>query len=116
MRPEDRDLALLWDMRAAARSISEFILDVKYSRFEQDKLLRSAVERQFLIIGEAAKQVSPGFQQAHPEVPWRGIVGLRNVLAHEYGEVLVERLWLFATRRTPELASVLDPLIPPEQG
>ena len=85
MRPEDRDLALLWDMRAAARSISEFILDVKYSRFEQDKLLRSAVERQFLIIGEAAKQVSPGFQQAHPEVPWRGIVGLRNVLAHEYG-------------------------------
>jgi len=45
MRPEDHDLALLWDMRAAARLISEFIRDTKYSRFEQDKLLRSAVER-----------------------------------------------------------------------
>lgn len=114
MLPEGRDVALLWDMREACRAVAEFTAGVKYSRFEQDKMLRSAVERQFLILGEAARQVSDGFRGAHPDVPWRGLVGLRNVLAHEYGEVLVERLWLFATERVPELLPILDRLVPPE--
>jgi uncharacterized protein with HEPN domain len=114
MPPESRDAALLWDMREACRAVSEFVAGAKYSRFEHDKMLRSAVERQFLILGEAARQVSNGFRDAHPEVPWRGLVGLRNVLAHEYGEVLVERLWLFATERVPELLHVLAKLVPPE--
>ena len=57
MLPEDRDDALLWDMREACRAVAEFIASVKYSRFEQDKLLRSAVERQFLILGEAASRI-----------------------------------------------------------
>ena len=114
MLPESRDAALLWDMREACRAVAEFTAGVKYSRFEQDKLLRSAVERQFLILGEAARRVTEAFRNRHPEVPWRGLVGLRNVLAHEYGEVLVERLWLFATQRVPELLPVLDALVPPE--
>jgi uncharacterized protein with HEPN domain len=114
MLPEGRDIALLWDMREACRAVAEFTAGVKYSRFEQDKLLRSAVERQFLILGEAARQVSNGFREGHPEVPWRGLVGLRNVLAHEYGEVLVERLWLFATQRVPELLTILDSIVPPD--
>jgi uncharacterized protein with HEPN domain len=89
---------------------------VSYARFEQDKLVRSAVERQFLILGEAARQVSAGFREQHPEIPWRGVVGLRNVLAHDYGEVLVERLWLYALERIPELIALLDTLVPPEES
>jgi uncharacterized protein with HEPN domain len=112
MLPESRDAALLWDMREACRSVADFTAGVKYSQFERDKLLRSAVERQFLILGEAARQVSERFREAHPGIPWRGLVGLRNVLAHEYGEVLVERLWLFATQRVPELLTILDELVP----
>jgi len=112
MPAEGRDFALLWDMREACRAVAEFTAGVKYSRFEQDKMLRSAVERQFLILGEAARQVSSGFRDGHPEVPWRGLVGLRNVLAHEYGEVLVERLRLFAAQRVPELLTILDKLVP----
>jgi uncharacterized protein with HEPN domain len=114
MQPEGRDIALLWDMREACRAVTQFIAGAKYSRFEQDKLIRSAVERQFLILGEAARQVSDEFRDGHPEIPWRGLVGLRNVLAHEYGEVLVERLWLFATQRVQELLPVLDALVPSE--
>jgi uncharacterized protein with HEPN domain len=113
MRPEDKDAALLWDMREAALAIRTFMQGVSYARFEDDKMVRSAVERQFLIIGEAGRQVSQEFRDAHPEVPWRGVVGLRNVLAHEYGEVLVERLWLYATQRIPELIGLLDSLVPP---
>jgi uncharacterized protein with HEPN domain len=113
MQPEDRDIALLWDMREAAREIVGFTHDVTYERFAQEKIRRYAVERQLVVIGEAARRVSDTFKAAHPEIPWRGIVGQRNVLTHEYGEILLDRVWLVATESLPELIRLLDPLIPP---
>lgn len=112
MRPEDRDVALLWDMREAAREIGEFITGVSYNQFVSQKALRYAIERQIIVIGEAARRVSNGFKDSHPEIPWSSIVGQRNVLAHEYGEVLLERVWSVATDRIPELFRLLEPLIP----
>ncbi len=113
MPPEERDLALLWDMREAARDITEFVQGMTFFHFNSNKMLRYAVERQLVVIGEAANHVSENFKQAHPEIPWKGIIGQRNVLAHEYGEILVERIWLVATERIPELIRLLVPLIPP---
>lgn len=113
MPPENRDLALLWDMRRAARDITEFMQGVTFAEFDSYKMLRYAIERQLVVIGEAANHISETFKQAHPEIPWKGIVGQRNVLAHEYGEILVERIWLAANERVPELIQLLDPLIPP---
>ncbi len=112
MHPEDRDAALLWDMREAAREIQEFTQGITYARFASDKMRRYAVERQIMVIGEAARQVSEGFKTAHPEIPWKGIIGQRNVLAHEYGEVLVERIWLVAIRDIPDLLRSLEQLVP----
>jgi uncharacterized protein with HEPN domain len=113
MRPEDRDNALLWDMREAAREIEEFIKEASYDKFVSKKALRYAIERQIIVIGEAAKRISDTFKKKHPEIPWSSIVGQRNVLVHEYGEVLLERVWLVATERIPELIRLLEPLIPP---
>lgn len=112
MRPEERDAAYLWDMREAAREVLEFIEGVNYARFTADKVLRYAVERQIHVIGEAAKRVSASFRESHSEIPWKTIIGQRNVLAHEYGEILVERIWRVATERLPELVRLLEPLIP----
>lgn len=112
MPPERNDAALLWDMCEAARAVSQFVEGLGYARFEQDRMVRSAVERQLLIIGEAARQVSVAFRDEHPEIPWRAIIGLRNVLAHEYGEVLVDRLWLVVSRDIPQLLVRLEPLVP----
>lgn len=103
MPPEDRDLALLWDMREAARDIAEFMRGMTFFHFNSNKMLRYAVERQLLVIGEAANHISETFKQTHQEIPWKGIIGQRNVLAHEYGEILVERIWLVATERILEL-------------
>ena len=75
-------------------------------------MLRSAVERQIEIIGEAAGKVSDSFQQQHPEIPWRGIVGQRHVLAHDYGEVDHQRIWKVVTDHIPQLIECLEPLIP----
>jgi uncharacterized protein with HEPN domain len=80
--------------------------------FYSTAVLRYAVERQIIVIGEAAKQVTNSFKNAHPGIPWRSIIAQRNVLAHEYGEIVVERVWVAATKSVPELLSALDTLIP----
>ncbi len=93
-------------MRQAPREV------VNFDEFAADKKLRYAIERQLMIIGEATSRVSPEFRARHPEIPSSSIVGQRNVLAHEYGEVLIERVWRVAAQRLPELLEALDPLIP----
>lgn len=112
MQPEERDAALLWDMRQAAAEIAEFVEAVSYEEFVSKKVIRYAVERQILVIGEAAGRVSSTFRDAHPEIPWSAIIAQRNILAHEYGEILVERIWRVASERIPELIRLLAPLIP----
>jgi uncharacterized protein with HEPN domain len=113
MRPEERDPAYLWDMREAARDVLRFIEGADFERFASDKMLRYAVERQVTVIGEAARRVSQAFKDQHPEIPWRRIIGQRNILVHEYDRVETERVWRVATEHLPRLASFLDSVIPP---
>jgi len=112
MLPEEKDAALLWDMLKAAKEIVQFVEGVKYTEFQSNKMLRYAVERQVLVIGEAAKRISVVFKNIYPQIPWTAIVGQRNILAHEYGEVLIERIWRVSTVFVPELIKLLTPLIP----
>jgi len=112
MLPDKKDAALLWDMLNAATEIAQFVEGVTYAEFESNKMLRYAVERQVLVIGEAAKRVSAAFKDSYPQIPWTPIVGQRNILAHEYGEVLIERIWRVSTVFVPELIKLLTPLIP----
>lgn len=113
MPPNEHDPAYLWDMLDAARQIQDFIQGVSFSKYNGNKLIQSAVERQFEILGEAARRVSQEFQEEHPEIPWRPIIGLRNVLAHEYGEIKADRIWRIASEDVAELVRKLQPLIPP---
>lgn len=112
MRPDERDLGRLYDMLSSARIVQTYVEPCTLARFLSDQLLRDAVERRLEIIGEAARGVSPQFQAAHPEIPWRGIIGQRNVLAHDYGEIRYDDLWYVATIRVPELIEFLRPLVP----
>jgi Uncharacterized conserved protein len=113
MRPDKRDAAYLWDMLDAAMAVKQFVSFRTYEEYQQDRLLRNAVERNIEIIGEAANNISVAFQMAHPEIPWKKITGQRNVLVHEYGEIKHERIWIVATKRIPELIEFLQPLLPP---
>lgn len=109
MLPEDRDAALILDIIYAARDIEGFVTGINLVDFESDKMLRFAVERQLLVIGEAAKHLSEDFKKNVPSIPWSAIIGLRNILAHEYGEILTERIWLVAVR---DLHGLVEELLP----
>ncbi len=87
MRPEERDAAYLWDMLEAAKEVADMTTGVTLEAFLNNRMLVRATERGVEIIGEAARRVSPEFQAAHIDIPWRQIIGQRNILAHEYGQI-----------------------------
>jgi uncharacterized protein with HEPN domain len=117
MQPEERDPAYLWDMLEAARAIVEFTQGVTPDQFLEDRkemvLTRLAVERKLEILGEAARRVSAQFREAHPEIPWPQIIGLRNVISHEYHRVNYGRIHGITREDAPRLITLLAPLIPP---
>lgn len=78
-----------------------------------DAKTQASVERQLSIIGEAAQRVSEPFRRAHPEVPWRQMIGQRHVLVHDYGRIDQDMIWALIERRLPELLEQLEQLLPP---
>ena len=113
MQPDHRDVSYLWDMLEAARQVIEFTRGATLADYSSKPMLHLAVERAIEIIGEAANRVSPDFQSAHPEIPWRKIVDQRNVLVHEYADVEHALIWDLVQRHLPILIEQLEPLIPP---
>ncbi|HPP53566.1 MAG TPA: DUF86 domain-containing protein [Thermoguttaceae bacterium] len=103
-------------MLTAAKAVESFVRDRSLDDYLADLMLRSDVEGQIEILGEAARRISPSFQAAHPEIPWRPIQAQRHVLAHDYGEIKHERIWRVATVHVPELIRQLAALIPSPEG
>ena len=113
MPPERGDPARLVDMVEAAGAVGRFIAGKTRADYDADELLRSAVERQIEIIGEAARFVSKALRDQHPEVPWHKIMGTRHVLAHDYDRVNPDTVWRIATVYVPDVIVLVRPLIPP---
>jgi len=111
MPHEKEDAPYLLDMLEACRKIQTIVSGKTWRDFEYDMVIRHAVERLIEIIGEAARNISAEFKDNHPEIPWKGIIGQRHIIAHEYAEIQYERIWKIAVNRIPELLSQLTPLV-----
>lgn len=107
MKPGERDSAHLWDMLDAARRVQRLTSGMDYATFIGDERTNLAVERLLENIGEAASHVSDAGRATLPAIPWRGIVGMRNVLAHRYGTVDQRLVWDSETNGVAELVDAL---------
>lgn len=112
MLPEERDYAYLWDMLEAAKEVESMLDQYDLAAFLADRVMLRAIERGVEIMGESARRVSASYQNDHPEIPWREIIGQRNILAHEYGQIDHELLYKTATEDSPELIEVIQNLLP----
>jgi len=100
-------MAYLWDMLDAAQAIMQFIQDRTFDDLISNRMLRNAIERNLEIIGEAARRVSTKTRDGIAEIPWSAIIGLRNIIAHEYGEIRYEKVWHICQDRLPSLITRL---------
>jgi len=113
MRTVNHDPAYLWDMLDAAKTACQLTQGMTYQQYQQDRKLQLAIERLVEIIGEAARNISKTFTDAHAEIPWRKIIAQRHVLAHDYGDIAQEKMWILVTQNIPELIASLETLLPP---
>lgn len=110
MQPEAP--ALIWDARRAASRVLEFVAGRSWDDYRQDVMLRSAVERQFQIIGEALNRLRKVDSATADRVPdLARIVAFRNVLVHGYAQIDDALVWEVASTRVPELTAVLAGLL-----
>lgn len=102
----------LLDIQAAASLIDSFTAGKDFNAYTSDALLRSAVERQFEIIGEALRrldEVAPEVATTIPE--FRRIIAFRNVLIHGYAVVDSRLVWGVVEGKLPELAARVAELL-----
>ena len=107
----ERDLVKCEDMRLYAERAREFLGQRSLEEFVVDEMAQAAVVHCIEVIGEAARLVSEDTRRRAPEIPWPLIIGMRNVLAHQYGTVDFERVHAVVTEQVPDLLVHLRALI-----
>ena len=111
-----REEAYLLDILIAARKVVQFTQGATREDFQKNEMLHSAVVRQLEIIGEATRNVSQATQDANPTIPWIAMLGLRNLLIHQYFRINLQRLWEISQISVPDLIAKIEPLVPPEEA
>jgi uncharacterized protein with HEPN domain len=85
--------------------------NVTFADYQESYTLRRAAERAVQIVSEAARSLSPEMLARHSEAPWNAIIGIGNILRHEYQRVDDRRLWEIVTVHLPELRPVVMAMI-----
>ena len=105
---ESRDLRHLGYIRASIHLISDYTREGGKEAFLTEPLVQDAVLRRLETLAEAAGRLSDAVKSRHPEIPWRAVVGFRNIAAHAYLELVAERAWEIVDRYLPPLLEAVE--------
>jgi len=107
-----RDYKLyLEDIQQAIGKIYEYISGLDFEIFKKDSKTIDAVVRNLEIVGEAVKQVPENVRIMHPNIDWKKIAGLRDILIHSYFGVDIEIIWSIIQNNLPELKEQIDNIL-----
>ncbi len=110
VRPE---IAYLQDMLDNIHNLETFLRGLDKDTFFSDLEKQFAAARALEIIGEASARLSEEFRKDHPEIDWRAIKSMRNLLIHEYSHIDAEEVWKAYETDIPDLKSKVEKLLTP---
>lgn len=100
---------LIEDMLIAIKKIRRYTENIQsLEEFKANELIADAVIRNLEVLGEAARKLPTEFQEEYPDIPWRNIIGLRNIVAHGYFVVDLEIIWRVIRYQLPELEGKIE--------
>ena len=111
MRPRRSYLDFLRDILNAAQQAQEFVEGLDFDTFCADTKSLFAVVRTLEIIGEAARHIPQSMKDDHPQVPWRQMLVMRNLLIHQYFGVDLEVLWRTIQEDLPPLREAIQRIL-----
>ena len=106
-----RDKAALLDIRRAALKASEKPAKYTWEDFAANDEIQSSAMHWLTVLGEAVKRLSHDFRQAYPNIDWRKIAGLRDVIVHEYDDIDLELIWKVLSDDMTALESVVSGIL-----
>lgn len=101
----------LRDIKDAIVAIREHLARAGADPGEGSELLHDALLFQFVVIGEAVKNLAVETREAAPEIPWADVAGLRDLIAHEYFRIEIGRVLEIVERDLPALDQAVDRLL-----
>ena len=99
-------------MLDAAHAAISFVGGKTRQDLETDLMFAFALVRAIEIVGEAASRISKEEQQNYPQIPWRGITGMRHKIIHDYFDIDYDVVWETVQLRIPELIIDLEKILP----
>ena len=104
------------DMLTSMQRIEEYIGEMGFREFKMNYLVVDAIIRNFEIIGEASKNITPEIKDKYPEIPWKKMYGLRNLIAHEYFGIDYEMIWEISKNNLPQNSIDLKNILEKEKS
>jgi len=96
------------DIKEYTNKILTSTENISEKQFIEDIVLQSAVIRWLEIIGEAAKYVSNEVKKKYPNLPWKEMAAMRDVVAHDYADLIIEDIWKTVINDIPKLKTEIE--------
>jgi uncharacterized protein with HEPN domain len=103
-----RDKEYLSDVREAMHRVVAYVQGLTFEEFMNDAKTQDAVIRNLQVMGDAIKKLSSRLREAHPEIPWREIAGMRDKVVHEYFGINYDIVWTVVDQEVPMLLLQID--------